>query len=278
MVSHLLARAGARRRARALAAVACALGGCSGGPGGSTGPDDTPGGASGGQVGTDVGNGADVKMKMKAYEQRPPPGSKALLLASGATIDTLYAVFEDLRFEPGTICSERDDHKIDVEGPLVADLLTGDLVVGDGAFGADGNVFCRVRFGLAKLDTVAPPAGSPADLAGLSLRMTGTLADGRAFSVATELGQGFDLDPKGGTLTLGATQGLFVGFDLGPWMTALDLAGASGDPVVVDKESEPDRLSAFEKSIDASAALFKDADGDGKLGADEDDPEDVLAK
>lgn len=229
------------------------------------------------QGGTDVGNGATVELDLSAYEQPPGPGSQSVDLSSGARVDAIWMAVDRVRLRPGAECLE-DDTEVDLEGPLVADLAGAGLVGGPASFAVQAGPFCRLRVGFHKLEA-AVPAGAPAELAGLSILVLGTRSDGVAFQVRSEINEETELDATNGSFELPAgTSPLFLAHDVGPWIGALALDSLAGSPVVVDKESNADRLAAFEEAVKLSARLFRDQDADGDLSSGEHASGQELAK
>lgn len=229
------------------------------------------------KAGTDVGNGASVSLDLRAYQAPPSAKPQSLTLADGVRIDELWMVVDQIRLRPGSSCSGNDSD-VDVEGPLVADLLEGGVLGGPAAFPVQAGPFCELRVGFHKLEG-APPVGAPADLQGRSLLIRGARADGVPFLVQSELGDRFELKAKGGAFSLPEGRSpLFLAYELDAWMSALDLASIPGASVVVSKDENKDRLDAFELAVKQSARLFRDQDDDGALSPAESTPDEVLAQ
>lgn len=229
------------------------------------------------KAGTDVGNGASVSLDLRAYQAPPSAKPQSLTLADGVRIDELWMVVDQIRLRPGSSCSGNDSD-VDVEGPLVADLLEGGVLGGPAAFPVQAGPFCELRVGFHKLEG-APPVGAPADLQGRSLLIRGARADGVPFLVQSELGDRFELKAKGGAFSLPEGRSpLFLAYELDAWMSALDLASIPGASVVVSKDENKDRLDAFELAVKQSARLFRDQNDDGALSPAESTPDEVLAQ
>lgn len=222
---------------------------------------------SGAKGGTDVGNGATVELDLSGYEAPPQGAAQALTLSSGTRVDAVWMAVDRIRLRPGTDCSTADTD-LDVEGPLVADLVGGGLLGGPVAFQVEAGPFCRLRVGFHDIDPASVPAGAPAAMGGLSILVQGARGDGTPFTVASEVNDEFELLARNGSFSLPAgASPLFLAYDLGPWMAALDLDSLAGSPIVVDKSQNADRLAAFEDAVKASARLFRDQNRDGTLSA-----------
>ncbi|HVY46800.1 MAG TPA: hypothetical protein VHB21_13025 [Minicystis sp.] len=229
-------------------------------------------GCPGPKSGTDVGNGATVSVKLRAFEP-PAARAQALALADGARIDALYMVVENLVLSP---CDGGDD--LGVDGPVVADLLTGRVVAGTSSFDVASGAYCGFKLTFAKLDPEHVPAGTPPGLADRSILVQGRRADGVPFVVASPLGVEVELAPTRSSFTISRGEDpLFLAFDVTPWMAALDLAGSTADPILVDDQHDTQRLEAFDAAVTLSAHLFRDENADGELSPGEAQPGNELA-
>jgi hypothetical protein len=229
-----------------------------------------------GCTGTDVGNGVTVSLDLRAYQQLASTKPLGVTMDDGARVDELWMVVDRIRLRPGESCAA-DDTGVDVEGPLVADLLGGGVLGGAVSFTVPAGPFCEFRMRFHKLEGAAP-AGAPADLAELSILMKGVTASGVPFTVQSDLGDDLRLDATNGTFSIvdGETP-LFLAYELRAWMAALDLGSLPGPSIVVSDDQNEDRLDAFEAAVKQSARLFRDRDEDGDLSPDEHEPGRELA-
>jgi hypothetical protein len=223
--------------------------------------------------GTDVGNGktGTASIDLGAFEAGSSPTTKGMALADGSEIDRLLLAIDEVRLRPGTDCEE-EDLEIDVNEPLVADLVDGGLLTGARGFPIAPGVFCELRIRFHAVDLNEAPAGTPAEMDGLSLLMEGRRGDGTPFVVRTDVSEHVDLEPLGTAPSFelaSQSNPLFAAFDLAGWLAALDLDNLSGASLEVSETDNADRLEPFEDAVKDSVRLFRDEDGDGQLGASE---------
>jgi hypothetical protein len=104
-----------------------------------------------------------------------------------------------------------------------------------------------------------------------SVFVRGTLPDGRAFEVHSQLQESLSLRATAGEFVLDNEHAnVVIGFDVAHWLRELDWQEAtatSNDTVVVSETSNRALLEAFEAALPGGVALFRDGDGDGELDA-----------
>jgi hypothetical protein len=229
------------------------------------------------QGGTDVGNGATVSIDLRGYEEIPQSSTESFALGDGGRIDELWVAVDRLSLRPGTNCGTPDG-KIYVASTLVADLIGSGVLGGAPSFVIEPGPFCRLQIGFHRLEVEDSPPGAPADLVGLSIIMKGSRADATPFTVASQMTEVLTLDGTGGSFELPSGESsLFLAYELGAWMLALDLGALPAGPIMVNDSENTDRLRAFEMAVRASASLFPDQDRDGNLSASERAPDKKLA-
>lgn len=232
------------------------------------------------QGGTDVGNGATAALEVRAYQgTAEQQKAGAMVLVDGTRVDEAWMVVERIRLRPGAVCSGGDD-EVDVEDPLIAELLEGGVLGGPASFPIEPGPFCRLRVRFHDIDAAAMPAGSPADLGGLSILVKGAREDGTAFVVRSRVNDELELEAKDGSFQLGAGRNpLFLAYELGTWTAALDLGSLPGGAdIEIGNDANAERLQAFEDAVKASARLFRDANDDGELSVDEHEADSALAE
>lgn len=235
------------------------------------------------QGGTDVGNGRNLHIDMRAYEEVSLTGPQSLTLTTGVLLDSLFVAVQEIRLEPavnGSCSDTSDSSEVDIDGPVVANLVGSGVLGPVPSFGTTSESFCQFRLGFHRVDVAAAPeTGAPPEMDGLSIRMVGERSDGTAFVVESELGETFELESTN-NVPFGLAPGdhrLFIAYEVGSWITALDLAPLGPGPIVVNKDQNSDRLEAFDDAVKSSARLFRDANDDGSLGATEVMPGSELA-
>lgn len=120
--------------------------------------------------------------------------------------------------------------------------------------------------------TLAPPGqvrdGVPPDLARHSIMLGGTLADGTPFTLLSAATPRVRLSADSGSFELSpnAARTLIV-FDVAEWLADLDWAAATrvDGELRISADDNPALLARFESNLARGIALFRDADGDGKL-------------
>jgi hypothetical protein len=122
--------------------------------------------------------------------------------------------------------------------------------------------FCGLTVELAPATSSDLP-----ELYGASARFQGTSADATAFTLTSTLDTtlAFETDKALDAMNL------VLGVDLDAWFENVDLTNAatSDDGLLIDADHNPDVLAAFDQAASGAAALYDDADGNGKLTGDE---------
>lgn len=180
------------------------------------------------------------------------------------TVDAAWVNLEDLRLVEGEVC--------DAPGEVEHDFQGGAVSLTDGPTLWTGRVpaaeYCRFRIDLDASDGDGPP-----ELLDQTVWVTGSLADGTPFEIASPYKGRFDLRSKGEPIPLGdGVDAVIVAFDLGVWLADLPLeTGAlTGGTVLVDEAHNPALLAQFEAALEASVEVFDDPDGDGRSELDDD--------
>lgn len=110
-------------------------------------------------------------------------------------------------------------------------------------------------------------ASAPPEYTGLSVLLTGTLADGTPYRIASRVTPTVRLVADDQNFELsGAESHLLVAFDVGAWLAGVDLESAErvAEGIHVSETENPALLSVFEANLASGVALYRDA-GDGKL-------------
>jgi len=147
-------------------------------------------------------------------------------------------------------------------------LGVGDHAAGNHNFttyAAEPGRFCRVRLPFAQ----APAGTGPDEVAGASLLIVGSLADGTPFTIESSVELSVELKadaPNGFALAAESTNTLLV-FDFATWLRDVEFGAAerSHDAIVISSTSNPELLLSFEQNLAAGVALYRDRDADGQL-------------
>lgn len=143
-----------------------------------------------------------------------------------------------------------------------------DLVQGD-ALEAMGRLeLCGLR-----LELIPANADGRELPMGVAMYLHGLRSDGSEFDVVSSSPRTLQLSAEQGHAF--GTQPLLLGFDLGHWFSGVDVHGVhtGADGVVhLDATLNPAPLTAFETQTSVAVGLYVDANGNGRLDAEERTP------
>jgi hypothetical protein len=186
-----------------------------------------------------------------------------------ATITNAWLDLDSVNVSPDGACG------IDVgEAFLVPALGVGDHAAGQHnstAYAAKAGSFCSVGLPFARVSATSGAANLPDELRGNSLLLTGKLADGTPFSIASSATPLIELRAGGSGFVLSPDQSdVVIAFDFAAWLDGVDFAAADrlDGQVVISSRSNPDLLAQFEENVASGIALFRDRDGDGLIDTD----------
>ncbi len=189
-----------------------------------------------------------------------------------ATVEQVWLALRDLRFRRD--CS-RPSQRVDVRGPVVAELVGGRTTGLPGRIPLAATRYCRMAATLRAADATTAPGG--AELRGVPVLIHGRRTDGVPFVLRSRRIELLSLeaaDREGFALKAGGTR-LFMAVDLARWMRGLDLAVAEvshdwrGAVILIDERSNSHLLETFEQRFASGLRLFLDRDGNGVLTPDE---------
>ena len=169
--------------------------------------------------------------------------------------------------------AERDD-SLKWKGPYVYDAITGtvDQPIPSVEL-VDGN-YQRFEFTIMPNRSLAgadPMLNNALYIAGSAVIGAKTVP----FSIAYDAEENFRLTGKNGVKAdIGASNSMLIAFDVKGWFTGMDLAMAVPDSqgsILIDRANNPELLKAFKKNLKRFAKFGEDEDGDGQLGASEDE-------
>jgi len=186
-----------------------------------------------------------------------------------AGIDTAWVVLSDIQLTPADDCT--DEAQIDIEGPIVVDLLSGTTLPSVPMLSRPAGVYCRMKFKLQRKPNATLPVGSPPELETLSVWVEGHRSDGVPFVLEEDKPNNIVLDSDEGRLELlEGEQQLVLAFDLDAWL-APELLDAIPDdgPIHINATEQRELYLGFQKQLRLSPSLFRDGNGDGRLDATE---------
>ena len=108
----------------------------------------------------------------------------------------------------------------------------------------------------------------PADLDRHSIMLAGELADGTRFTLLSAATPRVRLRADAGSFDINRNQAqTLIAFDVAQWLTGLDWAGATRaeGAIHISADDNPALLAQFESNLARGIALYRDADGDGKI-------------
>ncbi len=196
--------------------------------------------------GTDTGNAMTVQAG---------PVSQGRKATAPATIEAAWAGLADLRFEG---CDE-DDDRTDLEGPFVVDLTGLNPL---GVARPTEQSLCALRLDLEPADDDG--AGTPVE--DDSLVLEGTRSDGVPFQIRSDRTLSVRIEDDQGALAGDDPErGLLLGFGVDAWLSGLDLDSAEPEDgwILIDEDTDDDRLDRFEDNVELTLALLRDDDQDG---------------
>jgi hypothetical protein len=234
--------------------------------------------------------GACVLAACTATETGNPVGEQRLALTARSTdqgvalgndaasgrvrVDEAWVVLGDIRFVQSARCDSGPEQQAEIPGPRIVDLVAHPLPI---EFAADATSYCRVR---VPLDRAEGDEGAPAALDDHAILIRGERADGTPFELRSRQKREADIRARGEPFTLAdGGDALILAFDVGRWLSGVDLDGADTDSdgvIRIDEDHERDRLDVFEENVEAAMELFRDGNGNGRL--DDGEPDSPLAR
>ena len=224
--------------------------------------------------GTETGNPSVTgALSYTGYSSKPDYGVR-----EGGAVATIANAWFDLGsvdISPDGACGIDDGEAFSVPALGVGDHAAGNH--NSTPFAARPGSFCSVALPFQRVPSTATAASLPEELRGESLLITGKLADGTPFSIASRAISVIELRAEGSGFVLSADQAdAVIAFDFGAWLDGVDLAAAErvDGQIVISSSSNSSLLAAFEKNVGSGVALYRDRDGDGLV----DDDAELLAR
>ena len=215
---------------------------------------------------TDVGNPVEAKVDFKGYEEEPV---NALTLDNGITIDRAFVSVAGLRFADADNCAT--DQTVDFAPRVTIDLLSGTTSPEIPVIRREMHRFCAVHMSFAPVPSNPTDdmiLAEEAEMAGYSVLVEGTRADGRPFVLRASFEDAFEIDAVSSAFELDSREHLFVAFAMNEWFDAamLDAApGATEETLVIDAQNAPEILDFARHGMTGSTRLFRNLDADDEL-------------
>lgn len=219
-------------------------------------------------AGTDVGNPPSsppitgvTSVTLRITGTRPSP--QGLVLDDGTRVDEAWVVVERVRLRTVEDCEGAPGKPDHVPGPIAVELVSGRTLPEVPVIEVDEASYCRLELDLDAL-VEGDVAGAPEALVGNSLLVTGARADGVAFTIAGAVDPRFELDARAAPFEVsGDAAELVVLLDFAAWVAAakLDEAEPSGGAIVIDAETDHERLEDVSESIEESSELLCEREG-----------------
>ena len=131
-----------------------------------------------------------------------------------------------------------------------------------------GGEYCALDLPFVLARPAELQRGAPADLERHSIMLAGTLADGTPFALLSAATPRVHLaaDADSFEITEKGAQNL-IAFDVAQWLADMNWAEALrvDGAIRISPEDNPALLAQFESNLARGIALYRDADGDGKL-------------
>jgi hypothetical protein len=130
--------------------------------------------------------------------------------------------------------------------------------------------YCSLDLPFVLASSSALGGDAPAELVQHSMLIEGTLADGSTFSILSDATPTVHLVADTGSFEITKEQpNILIAFDVATWLSGLDWASATRTlgTVQISATENVALLAQFEANLAQGVALYRDADGDGKLDA-----------
>ncbi len=216
--------------------------------------------------GTETGNPSfQSELSYTAYSSAP----RAVGVRSSAAELTVTHAWIDLDavalVRSGTCATSSPD------AVIVPALGIGDHAAGDHnltRFELTPGAFCELDLPFVRAPRGALTGNVPAELAEHSVMLAGSLADGTTFSLLSSASPVVHLVAETGSFAINQGQAqTLITFDVATWLDGLDWDGATrrDGAIFISDTENAQVLAQFEARLASGVALYRDADGDGKL-------------
>jgi len=224
--------------------------------------------ASGCSSGTETGNPPfQAELSYTAYSSEPEsigvrdPGSKAVVDSAWLDLDTVTLI------GAGSCAAAMP------AGSSVPGLGIGDHAAGQHnatRFSLSAGKYCALDLPFVLAPHAGIQGGVPQELEQHSIMLAGTLADGTPFTLLSAATPTVRLAADAASFEISEEHPqTLITFDVATWLRGLDWAGAarSGGVIHISSGENSALLAQFESNLARGVALYRDADGDGRLDA-----------
>lgn len=186
-----------------------------------------------------------------------------------ATVANAWLDLDSVRISPDGACGIDGGEAFSVPALGVGDHAAGRH--NSTAYAAKAGSFCSVTLPFARVSPSETTANLPDELRGNSLLITGKLADGTPFSIASSAIPVVELRAETSGFVLAAGKDdVVIAFDFAAWLDRIDWAAVErlDGQIVISASSNGSSLATFEANLAAGVALYRDRDGDGLIDVD----------
>jgi hypothetical protein len=218
--------------------------------------------------GTETGNPTfQAELSYTAYSSAP------LLiglreLGSRAVVDNAWLDLDRVQLLGAGSCADANPPAASAPALGIGDHAAGQHNATRFALSEGEYCALNLPFVLASQDQIQD--GVPDDLARHSIMLAGALADGTPFTLLSAKTATVRLLADAGSFEINAEQPqTLIAFDVAAWLADLDWSAAVrvDGTIRISANDNPALLAQFERQLSRGVALFRDADGDGKLDA-----------
>lgn len=224
------------------------------------------GGCSGG---TETGNPSfQAELSYTAYSSQPlvigvrQPGSRAVVDSAWLDLDAVVLV------NTGS-CAAAGPEQVVVPALGVGDHASGKHNLT--RFELSTGSYCALDLPFVRVPSGSVQGGQPPELERHSIMIAGALGDGTPFSLLSAATPTAHLTADAGSFEISRSHAeTLIAFDVAAWLSNLDWGSAerTDGAIVISADRNPTLLARFEENLTSGVALYRDADGDGKLDAD----------
>jgi len=216
--------------------------------------------------GTETGNPSfQAELSYSAYSSAPQLiGVRDL--GNQVVVDSVWLDLDAVRLVEAGQCAATDPAAVSVPALGIGDHASGRHNATQ--FALPRGEYCALDLPLLRAPRDQIEGGVPQELERHSIMLAGSLADGTPFTLLSAATPTVRLTADSGSFELSRTQAeTLITFDVAIWLADLDWANATrvGGAIAISTQENVALLAGFESNLARGIALYRDADGDGKL-------------